>query len=148
MSHFLSSSKKFIMKRKRKVLHNQLPVGKKKKTDLNEKQCCVSIWGCGFENESGDFRQPSVIIFTQGIHSSCCSEGSSEGWASSPGWSPGPSDPEPACGADAPAWTHMKQRRQATEGSWWHGLLPTFAQMTREISQPESNCTHSIWQYN
>lgn len=81
-------------------------------SDLHEKRCCYvhSQWGCGFESESGDLWQPSVIIFTQGIHSSCCSEGSSEGSASSPGWSPGPADPEPACGASAPAWGEMKQQ--------------------------------------
>ena len=43
-----------------------------------------------------------VILFKRGIHSSCHSEGNSEGSASAPGWSPGPSDPGPACGAYAP----------------------------------------------
>lgn len=43
-----------------------------------------------------------ITIIRRGIHSSCRSEGSSGGSASAPGWSPGPSDPEPACGADAP----------------------------------------------
>lgn len=43
-----------------------------------------------------------IIIIRRGIRSSCYSEGSSEGSASSPCWFPGPSDPEPACGSDAP----------------------------------------------
>lgn len=43
-----------------------------------------------------------ITIIRRGIRSSCHSEGSSGGSASAPGWSPGPSDPEPACGADAP----------------------------------------------
>lgn len=56
----------------------------------------VAVW-----SESGVTSVFTVI--RRGIRSSCYSEGSSWGWASAPGWSPGPSDPEPACGAGAPA---------------------------------------------
>lgn len=47
-------------------------------------------------------------IIRRGIRSSCHSEGGSGGSASSPCWSPGPADPEPACEACAPAWGSNK----------------------------------------
>lgn len=70
----------------------------------------------------------TFVNFRQGIRSSCHSEGSSEGWASAPGWSPGPSDPEPACEANAPGKrcallnkdekTDKTQWKEITEESW------------------------------
>lgn len=70
-------------------------------------QCgCHAVCVCTVVHSgTAGIRGPKWGFFIRrGIRSSCHSEGSSGGSASSPCWSPGPSDPEPACEADAPGW--------------------------------------------
>lgn len=55
-------------------------------------------------------------IIRQGIHSSCHSVGSSEGWANAPCWSPALAGPEPACEACAP--DRDKYDKKTSEANW------------------------------
>lgn len=53
--------------------------------------------------------QTFLLFLKLGVHSSCHSVGGSADSASTPGWSPGPSGPEPACAADAPVGIRWNQ---------------------------------------
>ena len=76
---------------------------KKRERQRQREEDLGSRWRC---------YRPGMFL-RQGVHSFCHSGGNSEGSASAPGWSPGLSGPEPACGADAP---EKKERQTEREG--------------------------------